>query len=340
MIKQVLYNIELSDICEEEKKELIHYAEQLYSIHCPVIFDVNQLLLLFEIEVDELEKFVINNTNHYFVRKRNGELREVWNPNYKLKAIQKWILKNILNNIEVSICSHGFVKNKSILTNAQVHLHQDPFWVFSTDIKDFFPSIKQNEIKKIFMEIGYSEAVSEVFCLLTTVNESLAQGFPTSPAISNVFFRKIDEEFQQIAHKYNIRYSRYADDITFSGIQKKGYLTLVKKLKQIIYYTLSKYNLNINEKKTRLMKDNHAKIVTGLVVTSEGVRVPQKYIRMLNKEIYYCQKFGVNEHLKYHGLITIANYKGYLIGLARFIYMVDSIKGAELIKKIQDLDWN
>ncbi|MDE0639739.1 reverse transcriptase family protein [Bacillus sp. CNPSo 3703] len=340
MIKQVLHNIELSDICEEEKKELIHYAEQLYSIHCPVIFDVDQLLLLFEIKGDELENFVTDNTNRYFIRKKSGESREVWKPNCKLKSIQKWILKNILNNIEVSNCSHGFVKNKSILTNAQVHLHQEPFWVFSTDIKSFFPSIKKKEIKKIFVEIGYSESVSEALCLLTTANGILPQGFPTSPSISNIFFRKIDEEFQQVASRYSIRYSRYVDDITFSGIQNNRSLSLVKKLKQIISYTLSRYNLNINEKKTRLMKNKHTKIVTGLIVTSQGVRIPQKYIRRINKEIYYCQKFGVNEHLKYHGLITIANYKGYLVGLARFIYMVDSVKGAELIKKIQDLEWN
>ncbi|SEO44618.1 Retron-type reverse transcriptase [Amphibacillus marinus] len=340
MLNKVINNIRLSDIEEVEKRELIHYSEQLYSKNCPIIFDVNQLLLLFEIESDDLENFVLNNTLHYFVKKRNGEMREVWKPNYKLKAIQKWILNNILYNIKVSPHSHGFVKKKSILTNAQVHLHEDPFWVFSTDIKDFFPSIKQNEIKSIFMEIGYSKPVSEVFCLLTTVNQKLVQGFPTSPYISNIFFRNIDEKFREIEYKYSIRYSRYADDITFSGIQKKGYLTLVNKLKQIISNTLSKYNLTINEKKTRLMKDKHTKIVTGLVLTSKGVRVPQKYIRKINKEIYYCERFGVNEHLKYHGLITRANYRGYLIGLARFIYMVDSIKGAELLKKIEDLDWN
>ena len=340
MIKQVLHNIILSDLSEEEKKFLIQYAENLHSNHCPVIFDINQLLMVFELTDDDLEKFVIDNTNHYYVRKRNGNLREVWKPNYKLKTIQKWILKNILNEIEVSACAHGFVKKKSILTNAEVHLHQEPFWVFSTDIIDFFPSIKHNEIKKIFMEIGYSDAVSEAFSLLTTVNERLVQGFPTSPMLSNIFLREIDKEFQQIAIRYNIRYSRYADDITFSGTQKKGYLTLVKKIKEIVSLLLSKYNLVINDEKTRLMKNKHTKIVTGLVVPPHGVRIPQKYIRRLNKEIYYCKKFGVNEHLKYHGLITIANYKGYLIGLARFIYMVDQIKGAELIKEIQDLDWD
>ncbi|WP_284037068.1 reverse transcriptase family protein [Neobacillus sp. 114] len=340
MIKQVINNILLSDLLEEEKKDLIQYAEKLNSNHFPIIFDINQLLMLFELTDGDFGKFVINNTNHYYVSKRNGNLREVWKPNYKLKTIQKWILKNILNKIKVSACAHGFVKNKSILTNAEVHRHQEPFWVFSTDIKEFFPSIKHKEIKKIFMEIGFSDAISEAFCLLTTANGRLVQGFPTSPMLSNIFFREIDKELQQIASRYNIRYSRYADDITFSGAQKKGYLTLVKKIKEMVTILLSKYSLVINDEKTRLMRNKHTKIVTGLVVTPQGVRIPQKYIRRLNKEIYYCQKFGVNEHLKYHGLITIANYKGYLIGLARFIYMVDQNKGIALIKKIQDLDWD
>jgi RNA-directed DNA polymerase len=220
-----------------------------------------------------------------------------------------------------------------------VHIYQEPFLVFTTDIKDFFPSIKHKEVKKIFMEIGYSNAVNEALSLLTTVDEKLVQGFPTSPMLSNLFFWEIDNEFQQLAIQYNIRYSRYADDITFSGIQKTGYLSIVKKISETVSSVLKTHSLVINDKKTRLMRDKLTKIVTGLVVTSQGVRIPQKYIRKLNKEIYYCQKFGVNEHLKYHGLITIANYKGYLVGLARFIYMVDQVRGAELIKKIHDLDW-
>jgi RNA-directed DNA polymerase len=340
MIKQVIHNIILSDLSEEEKKNLINYAENLYSKQCPVIFDTIQLKILFELQDGDIEKFVLDNTDHYFVRKSNGELREVWKPKYKLKTIQKWILKNILNEIKVLECAHGFVKNKSILTNAETHQHKEPFWVFSTDIKDFFPSIQYYEINKIFMGIGYSNEVSEAFSVLTTIQGKLAQGFPTSPMLSNLFLRDIDEEFQQIASRHHIRYSRYADDITFSGVQKKGYLILVKKIKEIVTFVLSKHNLVINDAKTRLMKDKHTKIITGLVVTSQGVRIPQKYIRRLNKELYYCHKFGVNEHLKYHELITIANYKGYLIGLARFIYMVDPIKGGEFIKKIQDLDWD
>lgn len=115
---------------------------------------------------------------------------------------------------------------------------------------------------------------------------------------------------------------------------------MVKKIKEIVSFVLNKHGFIINDNKTRLMKNRHTKIVTGLIVTSQGVRIPQKYIRRLDKEIYYCQKFGVNEHLKYHKIITIANYKGYLIGLARFIYMVDQMKGKELIKEIQNLDWD
>ncbi|WJM08368.1 reverse transcriptase family protein [Paenibacillus sp. PK1-4R] len=340
MIKQVIFNIQLSDLPEQEKKDLIYYAENLYFKQCPVIFDNQHLMKLFELQDHDLKRFMTENMNHYSIKKRNGDLREVWKPNYKLKTIQKWILKNILNEIKVSECAHGFVKSKSILTNAETHQHKEQFWVFSMDIKDFFPSIKYHEVKRIFMGIGYSNEVSEALSLLTTVHGKLAQGFPTSPMLSNLFFRDIDEEFQQIASRYHIRYSRYADDITFSGVQKKGYLVLSEKLKQIVTSVLSKHNFIVNEAKTRLMKGKHPKIITGLVVTSQGVRIPQKYIRRLNKEIYYCRKFGVNGHLKYQGLITIANYKGYLIGLARFIYMVDPVKGAKFIKMIKDLDWD
>jgi retron-type reverse transcriptase len=340
MIKQILHNITLSELPDKEKSILIQYAENLHSKRCPIIFDINQLIMLYELKNSDMEKFVDDNTNHYYVKKSNGNLREIWKPNYKLKKIQKWILNNILNKIEVSECAHGFVQKKSILTNAKIHQHPEPFWVLSLDIQNFFPSIKYDEVKKIFMEIGYSYEVSEALSMLTTVGERLAQGFPTSPMISNIFFREIDKEFNELANRYHIRYSRYADDITFSGLQKKGYIKLVKKIKEIVAFVLRKHNLFINDAKTRLMKNRHVKIVTGLVVTSQDVRIPQKYIRKLDKEIYYCQKFGVNEHLKYHGIITIANYKGYLMGLARFIYMVDQIKGAKFLKKLQEINWD
>ncbi|MFD5022960.1 reverse transcriptase family protein [Paenibacillus sp. NPDC058367] len=340
MINRILHNIKISDLPEEEKIDLIHYAEKLYSKGCPIIFDTDQLMELFELQDQDIMGFITENTNHYYIKKSNGDLRDVCKPNYKLKIIQKWILKNILNKLEVSEYAHGFVKNRSILTNAETHKYSKPFWVFSMDIKDFFPSIKYKDVKKIYTEIGYSNEVSETLSLLTTVHGKLAQGFPTSPMLSNLYFRGIDEEFQRIASGYYIRYSRYADDITFSGIQKNGYLVLYKNLKEIVTSILSNYNFVVNDAKTRLMRDKHPKIVTGLVVTAEGVRIPQKYIRKLNKEIYYCRKFGVNGHLKYHGLITIANYKGYLIGLARYIYMVEPVKGAKFIKMVKELDWD
>ncbi|WP_218938263.1 reverse transcriptase family protein [Bacillus toyonensis] len=289
---------------------------------------------------EDLQKFIKENSNKYFIKKRNGSLREVWQPSYKVKEIQKWIYKNILNDIQVSECVHGFVKNRSILTNAQNHIHEDKFWVFSMDIKNFFPSIRIERIEQIFLKLGYSLEVSKALSLLCTVDGKLVQGFPTSPSLSNIIMREIDEEFKTIADRYNLKYSRYADDITFSGDQKKGYLILVKRLEKMICFILKNADFEINNSKTRLMKNKHAKIVTGLIVDSDGVRIPKKYIRKLKKEIYYCKKFGVNEHLKYIGLITIANYKGYLFGLARYIYMVEKELGIMFIKQLNDLEWD
>lgn len=340
MIKHTLENIKLSNLSEERKTTLSNYAININMNNCPVLFDKNHLLLIFNLTEDDIQQFIKDNTNRYCISKRNGSLREVWQPSHKVKEIQKWILKNILNKIQVSDCAHGFVKNKSILTNAQTHIHKKKSWIYSVDIENFFPSIKINEIEQIFSELGYSASVSNTLSLLCTVDGKLVQGFPTSPTLSNVIFRQIDVEFENVAERYNLKYSRYADDISFSSTYKKGYLTLVKKLEKIIYFILIKHNFKVNDNKTRLMKNNHTKVVTGLIVSSDGVKIPKKYIRKLSKEIYYCKRFGVNGHLKYHDLMTIANYKGYLMGLARYIYMVEKELGIKFIEQLNELNWD
>jgi len=340
MIKHILNNITMTELDSNKKTILSDYAINIDSNNCPVIFDLRQLFLILGLSDDEnIQIFSGEYSNRYCINKKNGSLREVWQPSYQVKVIQKWILKSILNKVPVSDCAHGFVKNKSILTNAQIHIHENKFWIFSVDIKNFFPSIKINKVEKVFLDIGYSPSVSNALSLLCTIDGRLVQGFPTSPTLSNLIFKEIDIEFQMIAERYQMKYSRYADDISFSGNQTKGYTVLVKRVEKIISFILEKHGFKINYRKTRLLTNNQSRIVTGLMVSSDGVRIPRKYIKKLSRELYYCEKFGVNEHLKYHGIITIANYRGYLTGLARYIYMVEEEIGAKFIERINELDW-
>lgn len=341
MIDNIIFNIKTSDLDPILKDEIIDYAENLNRNHCPVIFDEKQLMLMFELnEIEDVKKYIKKETNRYTIRKRNGTQREVVQPSYKLKKIQKWILKKILMSIDIPNCVHGFLKGKSILTNAQVHIYDQPSWVYCLDIKDFFPSIKQNKVKNIFTNLGYSEDVSNILSEFCTIDGKLVQGFPTSPMISNVIFKNIDEDILNITKRLGFRYSRYADDLSFSGLEKSNYKNKINKLNNSLSFILNKNNFYINESKTRIMNNKHTKKITGLIVSESGVRVPKKYIRLMKKELYYSGKYGVSDHLKYNDLITIANYKGYLIGMARFIYMVEKDIGSEFLKEINELNWS
>lgn len=158
--------------------------------------------------------------------------------------------------------------------------------------------------------------------------------------ISNVIFKNIDEDILNITKRLGFRYSRYADDLSFSGLEKSNYKNKIKKLNNSLSFILNENNFYINESKTRIMNNNRTKKITGLIVSESGVKVPRKYIRLMKKELYYSVKYGVSDHLKYNGLITIANYKGYLIGMARFIYMVEKDIGSEFLKEINELNWD
>lgn len=144
MIDNIILNINKSDLDPILKGEIIDYVVNLNRNHCPIIFDEKQLMLMFKLdEIKDVKKYIEKETNRYTIQKRNGTQREVAQPSYKLKKIQKWILKKILMNIDIPNCVHGFLKGKSILTNAQVHIYDQPSWVYCLDIKDFFPSIKK-----------------------------------------------------------------------------------------------------------------------------------------------------------------------------------------------------
>lgn len=340
MIDNIIDNINKSKLHLELKNKLISYAINLNKNCCPVIFDEKQLRLMFELdEISSISDYVKKQTDRYTIQKRDGNKREVFKPSYRLKKIQKWILKKILVNVDLPDCVHGFVKGKSILTNAEVHVHSKPFWVHCIDIKDFFPSIEKTKVKEVFADLGYSDDVATFLSEICTINGKLVQGFPTSPMLANIIFKDIDSIILNIIKRHGIRYSRYADDLTFSGMQKSNYKRQLEKISASICVALELNGFHINPLKTRTLKNKQAKKVTGLIVSEDGVRIPKKYIKLIRKELYYCKKYGVVDHLKYNNLITIANYKGYLTGMARFIYMVERDLGRQILKEINELNW-
>lgn len=137
-------------------------------------------------------------------------------PNPRLKSIQTFILRDILQKIKPSQSATAFIPGTSILNNAKRHVGKA--CVASFDTQDFFPSITYRQVFSVFFDIGYNSQVAHLltrFCTLS--NGSLPQGSPTSPSLSNLVACRLDKRLFTLAKSLKIEYTRYADDITFSG---------------------------------------------------------------------------------------------------------------------------
>lgn len=206
----------------------------------------------------------------------DGTIKErVIRPSKKrLKLIQSKIKDRFLSKIELPKNVHGGVKKKSNITNAKPH--QGNKYVFVTDLKDFYPSIKSKNIHDLFIKLGYNSQLAFYMTRLTTWKGELPQGTPTSTHLSNIFFLKTDYELIKICEENNITYTRYVDDLTFSS--PKNFQDLIPNLLSII----KKSGLKISYRKTNYQGNQN---VTGIVVLLHKIDAPKKIIQKAELEI-------------------------------------------------------
>jgi RNA-directed DNA polymerase len=135
-------------------------------------------------------------------------------PDAKTKAIQRTILRRLLQNLPIHDAATGFRRGRSIVDNARPHTNKDI--VIRMDVRDFFPSITEKRVYQFFQRIGWNRPASRWLARTCTFVGRLPQGAPTSPAISNLICYKLDSNLASLAASYNADYTRYADDVTFS----------------------------------------------------------------------------------------------------------------------------
>lgn len=315
------------------KKICIRYAEVLINQGLPVIFDLKHLSLLMGIENNVLSYYVINSNKFYKehqILKSNGSFRTISNPSYNLKAIQRWILDNILYLFPVHTHAYGFVKGRNIKDNALVHINKE--LVLNIDIKNFFPSIKFEQVFYLFLDHGFTKELSYSLAELTTFNGVLPQGAPTSPYIANIVCHRMDKRLLALSTKIKANYSRYADDITISSDEN------IRKYVDTIKSIIIDEGFNINYRKLRLQTKNNMQEVTGLIV-NENVKVKRKYKKRLEQHIYYCEKFGVYSHLQENGADNKSYFKEYLYGMANFVKMIEPEEGVKFLIRLDEINW-
>lgn len=183
--------------------------------------------------------------------------------------IQWWILENILTNLPTHKNAFGFCRNKSIQDNAR--LHSGSKHILNVDIKSFFDTVTENQIREIFVNLGYSTDTSKTLSSLCTLKGCLPQGAPTSPSLANLVLLDTDDKLQNLATDRGVKYSRYADDITFSSnefIAPEFHLEVEKFLKDT--------GFQLKAAKTRYAGSGNRKEVTGLIC-GEFVQPPLEW---------------------------------------------------------------
>lgn len=249
------------------------------------------------------------------IPKKNGGTRILSVPSEELRAVQRKIADVILCNEPVSIHATAYRYGSSTVFNASPHVNKDI--VLNLDILHFFDSILFSEVKdKVFPAEKYSEQIRTLLSILCYHKDSLPQGAPSSPAITNIIMRDFDDTVGKWCKNKNIAYTRYCDDMTFSGNFD------VKEVIGFIKTQLRKNGFLLNTAKTRVSRNNKRQSVTGIVV-NEKLSIPAEYKRKLRQEIYYCNKFGINSHmarLDFDG--NEISYINHLLGRINYVLSV------------------
>lgn len=240
-------------------------------------------------EVSDVRRSVINriihDSSHYYrnfsVPKRTGGVRDISTPLPALQALQKTLLKHTLSKVRISPHCHSYLTNRSILTNANMHIGQPT--ICKIDISDFFPSIQLDFVINIFQCIGYDHADAKLMGLICTREGCLPQGAPSSPALSNIALVKFDEAMSKLCARNNFIYTRYADDIFISGqFISTSFFDLTKKV-------LRSFGFEANESKSYMMTRGR-KIVTGISVSGSSLSVPRQKKRSIRNEAFLFAK--------------------------------------------------
>ena len=262
---------------------------------------------------------VSNNLSKHYRKaklpKKSGGFRNLSVPDEVLKSIQKQIAEVLLIHSPTSRYAKAYRFGSSTLRNAKHHVGKQV--VLKLDILHFFDSIRYSTLKdKVFPEEIYAEPLRILLTMLCYYKDALPQGAPSSPTITNIILYEFDEQMGQWCRDRGIAYTRYCDDMTFSGdfepSEVIGYVRL----------ELKKMGFLLNEQKTRIQRPGQQQTVTGIVV-NEKLSIPADYRRKLRQKLYYCKKFGIQEHLQKVGLeIPEDTYRMQLLGKVNYVLQV------------------
>lgn len=336
----------------------------------PAICTAGELAEWLEIGVGELDWFADVRSlegkrercrlRHYHYRtlsKRFGQIRLIESPKPRLKQIQKDILRGILDQIPPHSSAHGFRLGKSIATFAAPHVGQRV--VLKIDLQDFFPSISLALTRAVFRTVGYPEEVATLLAGLCTnatpadawdvtngdrqsaagrdtrwlySQPHLPQGAPTSPALANLCSYHLDCRLSGLADKAGAVYTRYADDLAFSG--GRDFERVVARFHLHVAATVMEEGFAVHHRKTRIMREGVRQRLAGLVVNNR-LNLARPEFDRLKATLNNCVRHGPSsQNREGH-----ADYRAYLAGRLSFVEQLNPKKASRLRELFEQIKW-
>ena len=288
----------------------------------------------------------VKRLDHYHYRtmtKSDGSVRLIEAPKRHLKSIQRQILTEILDRVPPHAAAHGFVHDRSIRTFAVPHV--DKRVVLRMDLRDFFPSLRIARIQTIFRMMGYPEAVADALGGLCTnaaprwlragplySMRHLPQGAPTSPSIANVCCYRLDCRLSGLAQSAGAEYTRYADDLSFSGGEE--FERSVERFKTLAAAIVHEEGFSVNHRKTRIMRRGVRQHLAGLTV-NDHLNVNRREFDSLKATLTNCIRLGPeSQNRDGH-----PDFLAHLLGRVAFLESVNALRGRKLRRMIERIKW-
>jgi RNA-directed DNA polymerase len=360
--------------CSEELLEaaIFQSNESIYSpYNLPSILSLKHLADRTGVGHKHLREFVNRNNRDAYekfsIQKRSGGRRFIHIPTPKLMHVQRWLHEHIFKAIPVHSASHAFAAGSSIQKCALKHCGAR--WLIKLDITDFFESISEIQVFRLFKEFGYQSLVAFELgrlCTAPTSNHSprkfyhqwrvkegnevipeydeqllgyLPQGAATSPLISNLVMRECDKKLSLLAKKHGLTYTRYSDDLSFSTRSKAFNRTVAKSIVYEVYKIISEAGYRPQYRKTKIVPPSSKKIILGLNVDREKPRLQKEYKDRIRQHLYYVEKLGISEHVNNRGFDSIWGFKSHLKGMIDYAKMIEPQYAQNRLDEYNAVDW-
>lgn len=339
----------------------------------PAVLTLNHLATEVGVSYRTLRAVVSRSLTHPYrlfqVTKRSGGHRQICVPIPPLLAAQRWVARHVLAPVRPHPASFAYAPGRSPVECARMHCGCR--WLIKVDVQQFFESISERQVYRVFRGLGYQPLVAfELTRLCTRVGAlaggryrqrrwrnwttegrysitgyrstrvgHLPQGAPTSPMLSNLVARGLDERLSAHAAASGLLYTRYADDLIFSTGNAGFDRTHATALVRCVYDELRVSGLRPRTAKTVVSPPGARKVVLGLLVDRERPRLTREFRERLELHVYYLVKRGPVSHLEQRGFRSIGGMREHICGLLTYANHIEPDFVAPLLVDFQSVEW-